>query len=224
MQPSTPADLLRRWQTEGPRPRTLQAVVDWVARALRTQKPEEAVAMLRALLVAREDPVLWGYLAQAETAAGHADKAAIALVKHLQTAESPEPAVWVAAVDAFVEAGRPDRAKALAERAEPTELRKFLLQRLKQDTGRAPRAKALRTMKALAALERATLMQALSNLPLETVAAALGGEPDPVKDAALECFSGGPRRRLAALMGREAGKKDRVAAKKAILAAANAVR
>ena len=221
---STPSDLLRRWQTEGPRPRTLQAVVDWVARALRAQKPEEAVAMLRALLEAREDPVLWGYLAQAETAAERPDKAAIALVKHLQTAESPEPAVWVAAVDAFVEAGRPDRAKALAERAEPAELKAFLLQRLKQDTGRAPRPKALKTVKALASLERATLMQILSNLSLETVAAALGGENETVKDAVLECFSGGLRRRLAGLMGRDVDKKARAAAKKALLEAAMAVR
>ena len=101
MQPSTPADLLRRWRIEGPRPRTLQAVVEWVAAALRTQRPEDAVALLRSLLEAREDPVLWGYLAQAETAAG-----------------------------------RPDRAKALAERADPAELKAFLLQRLKQDTGK----------------------------------------------------------------------------------------
>jgi hypothetical protein len=224
MQPATPADLLRRWQTEGPRPRTLQAVVDWVARAIRTRKPEEAVALLRALLEAREDPVLWGYLAQAETAAGHADKAAVALVRHLQAAESPEPAVWVAAVDAFVEAGRPDRAKALAERADPAELKAFLLQRLKQDTGRTPRPKALKTMKALAALERGTLMQVLSNLPLETVAAAVGAEGEVVRDAILECFSGGPKRRLSGLMGRETGKKDRDAAKKTVLAAAKAVR
>ncbi len=221
---ATPSDLLRRWQTEGPRPRTLQAVVEWVAQALRAQQPDDAVALLRALLAAREDPVLWGYLAQAETAAGRPDKAAIALVKHLQTAASPEPAVWVAAVDAFVEAGRPDRAKALADRADPAELKAFLLQRLKQDTGKTPRPKALKTMKALAALERATLMQILSNLPLETVAAALDGEAEPVKDAFLECFSGGPRRRLAGLMGRGVEKKARTDAKKALLAAAASVR
>ena len=47
MQSFTPADLLRRWQTEGPRPRTLQAIIGWVAAALRSQRPEEAVSLLR---------------------------------------------------------------------------------------------------------------------------------------------------------------------------------
>lgn len=220
-QPTT--EILRRWQIEGPRPRTLQAILEAVAASLRNQKPEEAVALLTALLETREDATLYGYLAQAETAAGRPDKAAIALVKHLQIVEHPEPAVWVAAVDAFVESGRADRAKALAERADSPELKRFLLQRLKQDTGRAPKPKAPKTMKDLAKLERQILMQVLANLPVETVAAAVGAEKDAVKDAILECFSGGPKHRLAGLMTREVEKKDRLAAQKELLKAAKQV-
>ena len=224
MQSATPAELMRRWQTEGARPRTFQAIVAWVADRMRAQQAPEAAVFLRELLAVREDPFLWGYLAQAETASGNPAKAAEALVHHLQLAPLPQPAIYVAAVDAYVEAGKRDRAKALAQRAPTKELQAFLLQRLKQDTGRAPRAKAAKTLKAMAKLERATLMQILSALPVQTVAAAVGGEPEAVRDAFLECFSGGPRHRLAALMKREVDAKARAAAKKALLAAAANVR
>lgn len=222
--PATPTDLLRRWQIEGPRPRTLQAVTAWVAQALRRQEPDRAAALLRELLTLREDPVLWGFLAQAETAAGRPAKAADALMRHLRLAQDASPAVYVAAVDAWVEAGQKDKARRLAERAPTEELQAFLLQRLRQDTGRAPRGKAPKSVAALAALDRPVLMQILANLPLDTVAAALSGEKEPVRDAVLECFSGGPRRRLAALMDRETDAAARAAARKAVLAAAAAVR
>lgn len=217
---ATPTDLLRRWQTEGPRPRTIQAVIEWVAWALRSQKPDEAAAILRQLLALKEHPALWGFLAQAETAAGRHDQAAIALVQHLKCDPNPQPAVYVAAVDAFVEAGRKDRALKLAGLAPGKELRAFLLQRLKQDTGRAPKPKAPKTLAALAKLDRNILMSVLNKLPVEVLGAALGGEPEPVREAILDCFAGGPRRRLVSLLGRKLPPKERAAAKKALLAAA----
>jgi len=215
---ATPSDLLRRWQTEGARPRTLQAVLDWVAWALRGRRAEEAAAVLRELLAIKEHPSLWGFLAQAETAAGNPGKAAEALVRHLKL--EPSPAVWVAAVDAFVEAGRRDRARALVARAPGEELKAFLVQRLRQATGRSPRPKAPKTLEALVKLDRGVLMAVLGKLPMETVAAAVGAAPEPVRDAVLECFSGGPKRRLASLMGRELDAKARAAARRALLGAA----
>ena len=224
MRHATPVDLMRRWQMEGPRPRTLQAVVEWVAAMLRTQQAPEAAGLLRKLLAVRGDPALWGFLAQAETAAGNPGKAAEALLQHLKLEPRPQPAVYVAAVDAFVEAGKRDRARVLAERAPTGALKAFLLQRLKQDTGRAPRAKAAKSLKALAAWERERLMQVLSNLPLEVVAAALGPEPEAVQGAFLDCFSGGPRRRLGTLLGRPGDAKARALARKRLLQAAQAMR
>ena len=219
MIPTAP-ELLRRWQAEGPRPRTLQSVLEWVAWALRGQQAAEAVRVLRELLALHEHPVLWGYLAQAETAAGNPAKAAEALVHHLRLEPSPSPAVWVAAVDAYVEAKKPNRAKALIEHAPGGDLKAFLRQRLKQDTGRAPRPKAPKTMKALAKLERDALMQVLGRVPLETVALATAGEVASVRDAVLDCFSGGPKRRLESLLARsgKASPAERAGARKALLA------
>lgn len=221
---ATPADLMRRWRVEGARPRTLQAVLQWVAWALRGQRTAEATQVLRELLAAREHPALWGYLAQAETAAGRPAKAAEALVRHLKLEERPQPAVYVAAVDAFVEAGRKDRARALAERAPSGELKDFLLQRLRQDTGRAPRRKAPKTVAALGRWERSALMQVLSSVSVPVLAKALGCERSTVQEAFLDCFEGGPRRRLAALLRHEVDRKERDAARKALLKAAMAAR
>ncbi len=213
---TTPAELLRRWQTEGPRPRTLQMVLEFVAFQLRGQRPHEAAAILRQLLELKEHPVLWGYLAQAETMQGHPAKAAEALVRHLKLEFSP--AVYVAAVDAWLEAGKKDKARALAERAPTPELKDLLTGRLK--AARTAKSRAPKSLKALAKSQREVLMRILGRVPMETLAVALSGESEEVQGAFLDCFSGGPKHRLTSLMGREADAKARATAKKALLEAA----
>ncbi len=216
MIPAAPEELLRRWQTEGARPRTLQAVLEFVAFRLRGQQTAEAVAVLRRLLALHEHPVLWGYLAQAETMQGHPDKAAEALVSHLKLEFSP--AVYVAAVDAYLEAGKKDRAKALAARAPTAELKDLLASRLKN--ARTAKSRAPKSLKALAKSEREVLLRILGRVPMETLAEALSGEKDDVRGVFLDCFSGGPKHRLVTMMGREVDAKARARAKKALLEAA----
>ena len=213
---TTPAELLRRWQTEGARPRTLQAVLEFVAFRLRGQRPDEAAAVLRQLLALKEHPVLWGYLAQAETMQGHPDKAADALVRHLKLEFSP--AVYVAAVDAYLEAGKKDKAKALVAKAPTAELKDLLASRLKD--ARTSKSRAPKSLRALAKSEREVLMRILGRVSAETLAEALSGEKEDVRSVFLDCFSGGPRHRLASLMGREVDAKARAAAKKVLLEAA----